>query len=118
MFHGVNCFSVVNRSEINTGLTPSLKALKAVLGPPRRYPRFNLSPSSSILRSPPFFSDTESLLFFSVCASSVNEEAENVRSWTFYLSFLFFEEGGQGRGIQLALDRFDREKIENFKRFI
>lgn len=102
MFHGVNCFSVVNRSEINPGLTPSLKALKAVLGPLRRYPRFNLSPSSSILRSSLFFSDTES--FSSRCrlCAIVNEEAENVRSWTFYLSFVFLE-----GGIRLALDRFD-----------
>lgn len=104
MFHEVNCFSVVNRSEINPGLTPGLKALKAVLGPLRRYPRFNLSPSSPILRSPLLFSDTESSSSRCRLCAIVNEEADNVRSWTFYLSF-FFLEGGGGR-IRPALDRF------------
>lgn len=41
----VNCFPGVNRSEINPGLTPGLKALKAVLVPP---PPPLLSPKVSL----------------------------------------------------------------------
>lgn len=120
MFHEVNCFSVVNRSEINPGLTPSLKALKAVLGPLRRYPRFNLSPSSSILRFPLFFSDTESSSSrCRLCAIVNEEEAENVRSWTFYLFFLFLG-GGVDKACTWSI--WSRiwfiEKIENLTLYL
>ena len=92
MFHGVNCFSVVNRSEINPGLTPSLKALKAVLGPPRRYPRFNLSPSSSILRSPPFFS-LLNLSSSSRCAPSLTRKLRMSDHGLFIYLFFSLREG-------------------------